>query len=107
MMFSRSFPVHAGFVPRFVLLGRIQTLYRIQDRIRAWALERVVSAPATSGDLRWMATALAIGALAALEAIVQRQLVLLARHIMTRALQGARFAGSARTADSMVAAGGR
>jgi hypothetical protein len=106
MMFSRSFAVHGGFVPRFVLLGRIQTLYRIQDRIHAWALERVVSASASSSDLRWMATALAVSALTALEAIIQRQLVRLARHIMGRALQGARFAGSVRTADSMVAAGG-
>jgi hypothetical protein len=111
MMFSRSFAVHAGFVPRFVLLGRIQTLYRIQDpiqkRIRIWALERAVSASSATGDLRWMAAALAVSALAALEAIVQRQLVRLARHIMGRALQGARFAGAVPTADSMVAAGGR
>ena len=103
MMFSRSFAVHAGFLPR----GRIQTLVRIQDRIQIWSLDRVVSASAASGDLRWMAAALAISALTALEAIIQRQLVRLARHIMGRALQGARFAGSVRTADSMVAAGGR
>jgi hypothetical protein len=107
MIFSRSFAVHAGFVPRFVPLGRIQTLCRIQDRIHAWALERVVSASSSSGDLRWMAAALAISALAALEALVQRQLLLIARHIMGRALQGARFAGAVPTADSMVAAGGR
>ena len=88
MMFSRSLPVHAGFMPR-------------------WMLERVVSASAFSGDLRWMAAALAVSALAALEAMIQRQLLLLARHIMGRALQGARFAGSVRTTDSMVAAGGR
>jgi hypothetical protein len=92
MMFSRSFAVHAGFSP----------FYRAQS----WAIERILSAASSSGDLRWMAAALAVSALAALEAIVQRQLVRLARHIMTRALQGARFAGSVRTADSMVAAGG-
>jgi hypothetical protein len=51
--------------------------------------------------------ALALRALAALDAFVERQLVLLARHTMRRALRGARFAGSVRTADSMVAAGGR
>ncbi len=106
MMFSRSFAVHAGFVPR----GRIQALQRIQDRmqtqIRIWALERVASASSHSGDLRWMAAALAFSVLTALEAMVQRQLVLLARHIMRRALHGARFAGAVRTADNMVAAGG-
>jgi len=108
MMFSRSFAVHAGFVPRFVLVGRIQTLTRIiQDQMQAWMLERVVSASGSSSDLRWKAAALAVSALKALEAIVQRQLVRLARHIMGRALQGARFAGAVPTADSMVAAGGR
>src|SRR5262249_55172698 len=60
MMFSRSFAVHAGFVPPC----RIKTLYRIQDRIqnrlRVWALERVVCASSSSDDLRWMAAALAV-----------------------------------------------
>ncbi len=107
MMFSRSFAVHAGFVPRSVPHGRIQTVTRIQDQVQAWTLGRVVSASAASSDLRWMAAALAVSALKTLEAIVQRQLVRLARHIMGRALQGARFAGSVPTADSMVAAGGR
>jgi hypothetical protein len=51
--------------------------------------------------------ALGLRVFAALEAVFERQLVLLARHTMRRALQGARFAGSARTADSMVAAAGR
>jgi hypothetical protein len=102
MMFSRSFAVHVGFVPR----GRNRTLIRIQE-IQAWMLERVVSASASSGDLRWMAAALAVSALKALEAIVQRQLVRLARHTMARALRGARFAGAVGTADRMVAAGGR
>jgi len=101
MMFSRSFPVHAGFVPRFVILGRIQ------DHVQAWMLERFVSAFASSGDLRWMAAALAVSALTALEAMAQRLLVRLARHTMARALRGARFAGAVGTADSMVAAGGR
>lgn len=111
MMFSRSFAVHGGFVPRFVPRDRIQTLSRIQDRIQnrlqVWAFERVVSASPTSGDLRLMAAALAVSALKALEALVQSLLVRLARHTMGRALQGARFAGSVQTADSMVAAGGR
>ena len=101
MMFSRSFAVHAGFGP----LCRVQT--RIQTRIQTWALEQVVAASSPSGDPRLMIAAFALRALAALEAIVERQLVLLARHTMGRALRGARFAGSLRTADSMVAAGGR
>jgi hypothetical protein len=104
MMFSRSFPVHAGFAPRFVPGGRIRTL---QNRIQAWMLERVVSASASSADLRWMAAALAVSALMALEGLAQRLLIRLARHTMARALRGARFAGAVGTADSMVAAGGR
>jgi hypothetical protein len=101
MMFSRSLAVHAGFVPRG------QALHRIQDRTRAWMVERVVSASASSGDLRWMAAALAVSALTALEAMAERLLIRLARHTMARALRGARFAGAVGTADSMVAAGGR
>ena len=84
MMFSRSFPVHAGFVH-----------------------QRVVSASASSSDLRRVAAALAISALKALEAAFERQLVRLARHTMARALRGARLAGAVGTADRMVAAGGR
>src|SRR5581483_4183287 len=85
MMFSRACAVHAGLSP----------LWRLQ----AWAFERLVSVFSSSFDLRW-----AIAALATLEAMIHRQLVLLARHIMRRALKGARFAGQATTADSMVAA---
>jgi hypothetical protein len=91
MMFSRSFAVHAGFAP----------LYRAQS----WAIERILTA-SSSGDLRWAAASLAVSALPALDAMVERQVTLLARHIMAHALKGARFAGSLRTADSMVAAGG-
>ena len=90
MMFSRACAVHAGLSP----------LWRLQ----AWAIERLVSVFSPSLDLRWALAALAIGALATLEAMIHRQLVLLARHIMRRALKGARFAGQAVTADSMVAA---
>jgi len=99
MMFSRSFAVHGGFAP----------LGRVQDQIRTWALERLVTAcpHAPSTDLRWMLAALALRALAALEAFIQRQLVRLARNTMRRALEGARFAGSLSAADRMVAAGGR
>ncbi len=93
MMFSRSFPVHAGLAPF--------------SRIQSWALGHVVAAASPSGDLRLTLAALALAALAALESVVERQLVVLARHTMGRALQGARFMGALRTADSMVAAGGR
>jgi hypothetical protein len=101
MMFSRSFAVHAGFAP----------LYRIQNQIQAqfqsWTIGRIVFAAPPSGDLRWVISALAAAVLAAVDAAIRRQLVLLARHTMGRALRGARFAGSRCTADSMVAAGGR
>jgi len=99
MMFSRSFAVHGGFAP----------LGRVQDQMRIWALERLVTAcsHAPSGDLRGMLAALALRALTALEAFIQRQLVRLARNTMGRALEGARFAGSLSAADRMVAAGGR
>lgn len=102
MMFSRSFAVHGGVVPR----GRIEALYRLQAAVQSWALEHVVFASSPSGDLRWIAAAAGVRALAALETVVERQLVLLARHIMRRALRGARFAGAAGTADTMLAAGG-
>ena len=104
MMFSRSFTVHAGFVPRGQTFHRIQD--RIQHRVRIWMLERVVSVSTSSNDPRWMAAALAVSALTALEAMAQRLLVRLARHTMARALRGARFAGAVGIADSMVAAGG-
>jgi hypothetical protein len=93
MMFSRSFAVHAGLTP----------LYRIQ----AWALEQVVYAASPSGDLRFTFAALALKALAALDALVERQLLRLARHTMRRALRGARFVALLGTADTMVAVGGR
>jgi hypothetical protein len=90
MMFSRACAVHAGLSP----------LWRLQ----AWAIERLVSILSPSGDLRWAVAALAIAVLATLEAMIHRQLVSLARHIMRRALRGARFADRTPTADSMVAA---
>jgi len=93
MMFSRPFAVHAGFAPF--------------SRVHSWALEQVVSAASPSGDLRLLLAALALRVLAALEAVVERQLLRLARHTMGRAFQGARFAGSRSAADSMVAAGAR
>jgi hypothetical protein len=93
MMFSRACAVHADLSP----------LWRLQ----AWAIERLVSILSPSGDLRWAIVALGLAALATLEALIHRRLVSLARHIMRRALRGARFAGRAATADSMVAAASR
>lgn len=93
MMFSRACAVHAGLSP----------LWRLQG----WAIERIVSILSPSTDLRWAVAALTIAALATLEAMIHRQLVSLARHIMRRALSGARFADPAKAADSMVAAGRR
>ncbi len=75
-------------------------------RARTWAVEHLISVHCTSGDFRWAIAALALRSVAALEAFVQKQLVCLARNVMGRAWQGARFAGDTTDADSMVAAGG-
>jgi hypothetical protein len=93
MMFSRACAVHAGLSP----------LWRLQ----AWAVERLVSILSSSGDLRWAIAALAIAALVTMEAMIARQLAMLARNTMRRALKGACFAAHAKAADSMVAAGCR
>ena len=93
MMFSRACAVHAGLSP----------LWRLQ----AWAVERLVSILSSSGDLRWAIAALAIAALVTMEAMIARQLAMLARNTMRRALKGACFAAPAKAADSMVAAGCR
>ena len=92
MMFSRSFAVHAGFAPLC--------------RVQLWALGRFVSHHSPSGDLRRAIAAFAFDGIAVLDALVQKQLVRLARRTMGRALQGARFAGSMSAAATMVAAGG-
>jgi hypothetical protein len=75
-------------------------------RAQAWALEHLISVHCTSGDFRWAIAALALRSVAALEAFVQKQLASLARNVMGRAWQGARFAGDITDADNMVAAGG-
>jgi hypothetical protein len=75
-------------------------------RAQAWAVEHLISVHCTSGDFRWAIAALALRSLAALEAFAQKQLVCLARTVMGRAWQGARFAAGMTDADSMVAAGG-
>ena len=75
-------------------------------RARAWAVGHLISVHCTSWDFRWAIAALALRSVAALEAFMQKQLVSLARNVMGRAWQGARFAGDMADADSMVAAGG-
>ncbi len=75
-------------------------------RVQAWTALHLISVHCGSGDLRWAIAALALRSLAVLEAFAQRQLVALARTVMGRAWQGARFAAEMTDADSMVAAGG-
>ena len=75
-------------------------------RAQAWAVEHLISVHCASGDFRWAIAALAMRWFVALEAFAQKQLVSLARNVMGRAWQGARFAAEMTDADSMVAAGG-
>jgi hypothetical protein len=69
--------------------GGFRPLWRAQ----AWAVEHLISVHGTSGDLRWVIAALALRSLATLEAFALKQMVSLARNVMNRAWQGARFAG--------------
>jgi len=73
-------------------LGKFQPLRRAQ----LWAVEQLISVHCASGDFRWAIAALALRSLAALEVFAQRQLVSLARNVMGRAWQGARFAADDR-----------
>ncbi len=75
-------------------------------RAQAWAVEHLISVHCASGDFRWAIAALAWRSFAALEAFARKQLASLARTVMGRAWQGARFAADMTDADSMVAAGG-
>jgi hypothetical protein len=75
-------------------------------RAQAWAMVHLIFLNSASGDVRWAIAALALRSLAALEAFAQKQLASLARTVMARAWQGARFAAEMTDADSMVAAGG-
>ena len=75
-------------------------------RVQAWAVEHLISVHGAAGDFRWAIAALALRWLVALEAFAQKRLVCLARNVMARAWQGARFAAEMTDADSMVAAGG-
>ena len=74
--------------------------------VQAWAVEHLISVHCAAGDFRWAIAALAMRSVVALEAFAQKQLVSLARSVMGRAWQGARFAADMTDADSMVAAGG-
>jgi hypothetical protein len=89
MMFTHEFAVYGGLGP----LWRVQT----------WALGRLGDIYCHSGDPRWAIVTLGLDALAAFDAFVQKQLAAWAQRVITRALQGARFAAAA---DTTVAAGG-
>ena len=75
-------------------------------RVQAWAVEHLISVHGAFGDFRWAIAAPTMRCFVALEAFAQKQLVSLARNVMARAWQGARFAAEMTDADSMVAAGG-
>ena len=75
-------------------------------RAQAWAVEHLISAQCSCGDVRWAIAALALRSFAALEAFAQKQLALWARNVMGRAWQGARFTAEMTNADTTVAAGG-
>ena len=75
-------------------------------RAQAWAVEHLISVHCASGDFRWAIVALVWRSFAALEAFARKRLGSLARTVMGRAWQGARFAADMTDADSMVAAGG-
>jgi hypothetical protein len=92
MMFSRDFAVH----------GELRPL----RRVRSWALARVVAIRCQSKNPRWAIIGLCLGALAALDVLAQKQLAAWAQNVITRALQGARFAAEMTDADTTVAAGG-
>jgi hypothetical protein len=89
MMFSREFGVHGGLGPLC--------------RLQSWALERAAASHCQFTDLRWVVVALGLDALAALDALIQKQLAAWAQKIISQALKGARFAAAA---DTTVAAGG-
>ena len=80
--------------------------FRPRWRARAWAVEHLIFVHCASGDFRWAIAALALRSFAALEAFAEKQLVSLARTVMGRAWQGARFAADMTDADTMVATGG-
>jgi hypothetical protein len=76
-------------------------------RAQSLALEHLISFHCASADIRWALVALALRSFNAVWALAQEQFVLLARNVMGRAWQGARFAAEMTDADTMVAAGGR
>jgi hypothetical protein len=76
-------------------------------RTQAFVWTRLAAFNCDVAGLRWMIVALAVRSLGAVCALAQRQLGRLARNVLRRAWQGARFAAGLRPADTMVAAGGR
>ena len=76
-------------------------------RAQAWAVEQLISVHCASGDVRWVIAALALRWFTVLEAFLENQLAAWARSVMSRALQGARFAADLTDADRTVAAGAR
>jgi hypothetical protein len=78
-------------------------------RVQAFVLTRLNAF--NWGDPRWTLAALALRLLGATVAFGERQLSRWARHVLRRALQGARFASAGRDrgqhADTMLAAGRR
>jgi hypothetical protein len=76
-------------------------------RAQAFVWTRVAAFNCEVAGLRWMIVALAVRSLGAVCALAQRQLGRLARNVLRRAWQGARFAAELRPADTTVAAGGR
>ncbi|HEX9586554.1 MAG TPA: hypothetical protein VGA15_02245 [Bradyrhizobium sp.] len=75
-------------------------------RAQVWAVEHLISVNCASGDFRWAIAALVLRWFGVLEAFAQKQLASLARTVMGRAWQGARFAAHMTDADTMVATGG-
>jgi len=78
---------------------------QVRTHIHAFVFGRLTAF--NSGDLCWAIVAVALRLLGAIWAFAERQLALWARGVLRRSWQGARFAAGRRTADSMVAAGGR
>jgi hypothetical protein len=78
--------------------------FRPSCRVQA-AMAHLIPVHCSSGDFRWTIAALALHAVAALEAFLLRQMTSLARNFMGRGWQGARFAADFAAADTTVAAG--
>jgi hypothetical protein len=103
MMILQALGARQSFAP-FWRAG-VQIHAQIAALVHAFVWGRLIAF--NSGDPRWTIVAIALRLLCAALAFGERQLALWARSVLRRAWQGARFAAHSRTADSMVAAGGR